>query len=152
MSDTTIEQRLAELEDQLALQQLLARYAVAVDTRDWTAYAACFSDDADIDYLASGGPRGTPTAVAPWLDASLANFAMSSHYVTNIDITVDGDEAWGTALFYSPMGSPAADATMSMLYVGGRYTDRYTRAAGGWKIAARRQDTGWFSGGWTPPA
>ena len=160
----TLSARVSAIGDQQQIHSLLARYATAVDARDWNDYAACFTDDADIDYQSSGGPRGNAAAVVPWLRESMANFAMSSHYVTNIVITfgdtdaaaseipASADHATGHALFYSPMGNVGADGTMDMLHVGGSYTDRYTRTAAGWRISARRQDTSWFSGGWTPPA
>jgi 3-phenylpropionate/cinnamic acid dioxygenase small subunit len=40
--------------DAVEIQQLLARYARALDTRDWELYRSVFTEDAFIDYAAAG--------------------------------------------------------------------------------------------------
>src|SRR5450755_265588 len=48
---------LSEIADRVAIQDLMYRYAMAVDGRDWTLYRTVFSADAVIDYVDSGGIR-----------------------------------------------------------------------------------------------
>src|SRR4051812_44762297 len=49
---------LTELADRLAIQDLIARYPLAVDGRDWDALDELFTPDARIDFTAFGGPAG----------------------------------------------------------------------------------------------
>ena len=44
--------------DTIEIQQLLARYSRSLDTRDWELYRSVFTEDAFIDYAASGGTTG----------------------------------------------------------------------------------------------
>ena len=39
--------------DRLEIDDLLTRYTVAIDTKDWDLLATCFTPDAHIDYRAS---------------------------------------------------------------------------------------------------
>ena len=43
--------------DRLQLLDLCTRYAVGVDRKDWELFRSCFTEDAVIDYTATGGPR-----------------------------------------------------------------------------------------------
>ena len=52
-------------DDLHAIAALLDTYAHAIDTRDWVLLATVFSDDAVIDYTASGGPRGFSPLTSP---------------------------------------------------------------------------------------
>lgn len=50
---------LEALADRLAIEDLLTRYASAVDRRDWGLYRSVFTDDAHIDYTSAGGIAGS---------------------------------------------------------------------------------------------
>ena len=50
---------LEALADRLAIEDLLTRYAHAVDRHDWDLYRSVFTDDAHIDYTSAGGIAGT---------------------------------------------------------------------------------------------
>ena len=47
------------LADRIAAEDLLTRYATAVDRRDWEQYRSIFTADAEIDYTSAGGIAGT---------------------------------------------------------------------------------------------
>ena len=135
----------AELADRIEIDDLLTRYATAVDTRDWDLYKSVFTADAVIDYTSSGGIRGALAEVTKWLSDALAGFSMSQHMVTNRDIRVAGDTATSRSYFYNPMGRTKRDGTLALMFVGGYYRDRLRRTDTGWRIVERIQDTAWLS-------
>jgi 3-phenylpropionate/cinnamic acid dioxygenase small subunit len=134
-----------EIADRIEIDDLLTRYATAVDTRNWDLYQSVFTADAVIDYTSSGGIRGELAEVTKWLSDALSIFSMSQHMVTNRDIRVAGDTATSRSYFYNPMGRTKRDGTLSLMFVGGYYRDQLRRTATGWRISERIQDTAWFS-------
>ncbi|HEY3703272.1 MAG TPA: nuclear transport factor 2 family protein [Acidimicrobiales bacterium] len=134
-----------EIADRIEIDDLLTRYATAVDTRDWDLYQTVFTPDALIDYTSSGGIRGELAEVTKWLSDALSGFSMSQHLVTNRDIRVAGDTATSRSYFYNPMGRTKRDGTLDLMFVGGYYRDQLRRTGDGWRIAERIQDTAWFS-------
>lgn len=134
-----------EIADRIEIDDLLTRYATAVDTRDWDLYQTVFTADALIDYTSSGGIRGGVAEMTKWLSDALSIFSMSQHLVTNRDIRVAGDTATSRSYFYNPMGRTKRDGTLELMFVGGFYRDQLRRTADGWRIAERIQDTAWLS-------
>jgi 3-phenylpropionate/cinnamic acid dioxygenase small subunit len=134
-----------ELDDRIEIDDLLTRYATAVDTRDWDLYQTVFTSDAVIDYTSSGGIRGRLGEVTKWLSDALSIFSMSQHMVTNRDIRVAGDTATSRSYFYNPMGRTKRDGTLDLMFVGGYYRDQLRRTDDGWRITERIQDTAWSS-------
>ena len=132
---------LRELSDRLEIAELLARYARALDTKDWTLWRAVFTDDAHIDYRSAGGIAGDRETVANWLAETIGAFPMTQHYVTNLEIELDGDAARVRAMFYNPLRFPGAD---DVTFCGGWYHHRVVRTAGGWRSRDLREETLWF--------
>ena len=66
---------LEALADRLAIEDLLTRYAHAVDRHDWDLYRSVFTDDAHIDYPSAGGIASVPEDVSKytglWSDVPL---------------------------------------------------------------------------------
>ena len=50
---------LAQVADRIAITDVITAYTRAVDTADWGALNAVFTEDAVIDYSSAGGPIGT---------------------------------------------------------------------------------------------
>lgn len=129
-----------ELSDQIAIRDLLARYAHAVDSKDWDLYRTLFTDDAFIDYTAAGGEKGDVETIAAWLDQSMAMFEMTQHLIANELITIDGDTATVQAMFYNPMrfagGGP-------LWHCGGWYHHELVRDGEGWKSRSLRETFAW---------
>jgi hypothetical protein len=131
------------LADRLEIDDLLTRYTVAVDTKDWDLLATCFTPDAHIDYRASGGTEGSYPEVAAWLAEILAAFPMTQHFCTNRMVTIDGDTATARSYFYNPMGMPDADG-QKLMFVGGYYNDHLVRTPDGWRIRERIEEMAWM--------
>ena len=128
------------LADRLEIDDLISRYATAVDSRDWDLFRSCFVADATIDYTTAGGASGSRDEMAAWLETTLTAFELSIHYVTNREVTVDGDGATGWLAYFNP--NTLADG--SILMSGGHYRDTYVRTADGWKFASRATEGNWL--------
>jgi hypothetical protein len=131
---------IAALTDRIEIDDLITRYATAVDSRDWVLFRSCFLPDATLDYTTAGGPAGSVDDMASWLEQTLTMFTLSVHYVSNRAVELAGDEATGWLAYYNP--NTLADG--GLLMSGGHYRDRYVRTADGWKFAARATEGNWL--------
>ncbi len=128
------------LEDRIAAEDLLTRYATAVDRRDWEQYRSIFTTDAEIDYTSAGGIAGTVDEIVEFLSTSLEMFEMTQHLVSNIDLEVNGDSATVTAMFNNPMRLPGGDTW----FTGGWYHHDLVRTPNGWRSRRLREESAWF--------
>ena len=133
------------IRDRIEIDDLLTRYARAVDTCDWDLLATVFTPDAELDYRSAGGIRGRFPEVSAWLAQVLPGFSWTQHLVVNRSVTLDVDGATGRARsdFLNPnqfliRGEPW------LFTVGGRYHDRLVRSPNGWRIARRVEETVWW--------
>ena len=135
-----------EIADRIEIDDLITRYATAVDTKDWDLYRTVFTDDAVIDYTSAGGIRGSLGEVVEWLSHALKLFPMTQHLITNRHVVLEGDTATGRSYYYNPLGRPDGTGGMQLLFFGGYYNDRFRRTAEGWRIAERIEETAWVEG------
>jgi len=131
---------LQAIEDRIAAEDLLTRYATAVDRRDWEQYRSIFTTDAEIDYTSAGGIAGTVDEIVEFLSTSLEMFEMTQHLVSNIDLEVDGDSATVTAMFNNPMRLPGGDTW----FTGGWYHHDLVRTPDGWHSRRLREESAWL--------
>lgn len=134
-------QAVAELIDRRAIDDLLIRYATAVDTKDWDLYETCFTEDAFIDYESAGGIKGKLPEVRSWLEKTLVMFPMTQHVVCNRVIELGGDKATARSVFYNPMGLPQGEERKILFFDGGYYNDKLVRVDGGWRIVERIEES-----------
>lgn len=138
----------APIEDRLAIQDLLTRYARAVDSRDWDLYRTVFSNDAVIDYRNAGGIKGNVEEVVEWLTGVLGSneegggmFTFQQHSVSNIEVSFqDSHHATLRAIFYNPMAIRGLPLSFS---VGGWYNhelEKQADANGEWKSRLMWED------------
>jgi len=132
---------LQEMGDRLEIDDLLTRYATAVDTKDWGLYASCFTPDASLDYTAAGGIKGTFPEVKDWLAQVMPSFPMTQHLVANRVIQIRGDTATARSCFYNPMGMSDGKGGMVLFFDGGYYNDTLVRTKDGWRISERVEET-----------
>ena len=92
-------QKLQVLEDRAAIAEVMQRYGMSIDTRDWAALRSCFADEMEIDLSAtpfgSGKPR-IPMSGDTWLESIkriVSQFAVTQHMISPYHIDVDGDRA-----------------------------------------------------------
>jgi len=146
------EPSLQAIADRLEIEDVLTRYAWALDTKTFDGLDDVFTPDAQIDYTSSGGVKGSFPEVKAWLAGVLPHFPAYQHLVTNRDIRIDGDRATSRAEFYNPMVMQQGEGT-SIFFVGGEYRDELVRTDAGWRIANRVEVSVWTDGAvpTTPP-
>ncbi len=125
-----------ELSDRIEINDLLIRYARAIDAREWDLLDRVFTGDASIDYTSSGGVAGSYPEIKVWLAKALGQFTSYVHLLGNSAVTLDGDRASAETLVTNPM-QVAADGQTHTFTVWAAYHDRLVRGADGWRIAER---------------
>jgi hypothetical protein len=139
-----LDQRLADMLDRQEIADLLTRYGIAIDSRQWDLLDTVFTPDATIDYSTSGAPKGRYPEIKVWLETFLTKFPMNQHMTLNSHITLDGDSATGRTYFFNPNSFPDETGVPRMIFVGGFYNDRFVRTDAGWRIAEREGETAWM--------
>ena len=127
--------------DKLEIHELLARYARGVDDKDWDLYRSVFTDDAHIDYTSAGAIAGSREEIVAFLAEAFTAIPWSQHYITNVEIDLEGDAATVRAMFYNPMQLPGVDGPSSC---GGYYLHDFVRTAEGWKSKRLVEQNRWF--------
>jgi 3-phenylpropionate/cinnamic acid dioxygenase small subunit len=137
---------LEEISDRIEIQDLLTRYTVAIDEKDWEKLDTCFLSDAKVDYTTSGGIKGVYPDVRAWLEKALAPFTMTQHLISNTTVTIEGDRATSRTYVYNPMGIPKKDGSLHIFTVGAYYDDKLVRTSEGWRIAERFEEQAFMEG------
>jgi hypothetical protein len=133
---------LQEISDRLELERLVVDYAYAIDERAFERLDDIFTADAEIDYTAMGGIKGTYPQIRKWLPEALGVFPGYMHFNGNFRFDIDGDTARGRIACFNPMVLPKADGTAGAgetMLLGLWYEDRYRRTAQGWRIVSRSE-------------
>jgi hypothetical protein len=131
---------LSEISDRLEIQDLLVRYADAIDRHDFDGLDEVFTPDAAIDYTAFGGIAGAYPQMKAWLAQALSRYSGYQHLVANADIRLDGDAASGRIMCLNPMPTPGAAGASQVTYNGLWYIDAYRRTQSGWRISSRKEE------------
>jgi 3-phenylpropionate/cinnamic acid dioxygenase small subunit len=134
------------MSDRVEIQDLLVRYTVAIDTKDWKLLDTCFTPDAQLDYTGTGGIAGPYPEVRVWLEKALAAFPMTVHYISNSTVELDGDAARARTYVINPMGFPNQEGGLHIFTVGGYYVDKLVRTSDGWRIRERVEDLAFLDG------
>lgn len=132
---------LQDICDRLEIEDVLTRYATALDAKDWETWEACFTPDAYIDYSSSGGIKGPLPEVKQWVAQIMPIFPMTQHLVMNKVITIQGDTATARTALFNPMGVSDGKGGLSLFFEGGYYRDKFVRTPQGWRIAERVEES-----------
>jgi 3-phenylpropionate/cinnamic acid dioxygenase small subunit len=132
---------LQSLHDKIEIQELLARYSRGVDSKDWELWKSVFTADAYVDYSSAGAAAGPRDEIAKWLEEGLGTAPMTQHFITNVEIELDGDRAKARAMFYNPM---LLTGMTDLTYCGGNYHHDLVRTPGGWKSERLIEENLWF--------
>ena len=122
--------------DRAAIADLYARYAWALNDRDWAAWEAVFTPDAKIDNSGAGGIVGSPSELSSFLATTLAPFEHLLNAVSNIAVDFDGDDTAASRAMFTVMIKVAGDPP-SYMDVRGFYRDRLQRTDDGWRVSER---------------
>lgn len=123
-----------ELMDQFAIQQLLSRYAIAVDKRDVAEYATCFADDV---VISGPGFEMRNDVAKPTIDMLASMYESTMHCVHNSLYTISGDSATGIAhCVASHIKNEGGKRSKFDMYI--RYHDELAKLDGQWRFSKRR--------------
>ncbi len=132
-------------QDRAEIEDLMARYLFAIDYHDWDAYAGTFAEDGELEY-ASGTATGRPAIkesitkfaerIGDFYHTEDGKPAKLRHVVLQSVIRVEGDRAWGRALWLEMADNGPQDSMKMNTY--GIYEDEMTKQSGQWLFAKRR--------------
>jgi ketosteroid isomerase-like protein len=131
MIDQTVLDRLDRVESHLAIGQLAARYALALDSRDIDTMVALFVPDVRVGGAGDGHGR---EALRTFFNANLSHFYRSMHLISGHVIDFDdADHAHGSVHCRAEHEDGDRWGVMVM-----NYKDRYARVDGEWFFTRRR--------------
>lgn len=136
----------AEANDVTEIQQLIYRYAWAIDHREFALLDTVFAPDANIHYNVIGGSQMPYAQLRDWLGTSLRIFRMTQHGMLNPMVEVSGDRARSRTYGSLVHVQERVDGTQNFVVQYATYFDELARTAAGWRITSRRLDNMWIQG------
>ena len=123
----------SEVEDRLALRELVDRYAQIPDDRNYALVDDLFSEDATL--VGPGFELAGRELIRQGMQA-IEQYSATLHSMHGQVVEIDGDEASGDTWCIANH-IHEKDGRPHKLDWGIRYKDRYRRDAAGWRIAHR---------------
>jgi 3-phenylpropionate/cinnamic acid dioxygenase small subunit len=117
------------------ITDVLVRYATGIDTKDWSLFRTCFTDDVQADYGDDVGSWSDVDAITEYMTVMHADMMDTKHRLTNFVIEIDGDSA--TASTYVHAVLVVTNDPLTWYEPVGRYEDRLVRTPDGWRISHR---------------
>lgn len=121
------------------IEDVLLRYARAVDRKDWPALADVFHADAHDEH---GEFSGGPAAFVEWVSRRHATIPFAMHIMANcliefVDDATAAVETYFVAIQRREKVSASGDVEGTDFEVLGRYCDRFEKRDGAWRVARR---------------
>ncbi len=131
--------RCSDLADEADLRDLIHRYALGLDTRDWDLWRSAFTDEVIIDtsdYEPEPPPRRLPVDVyVSFVSRLFAGFEATQHLIGSHRFAIDGDQATITAHFRAEHWATVEQGG-DRYTMFGTYVDECERTADGWRISS----------------
>lgn len=131
-----LERRLALVEARLELQELLGRYALAVDDHDTDALGDCFTEDGWFGFPNSPPSIGRAQVVAAFRER-FGRYGATLH-VPRFQVLDELDEAMARGTVAGYAETATEDDTVVTAF---RYDDEYAREGGRWRFRSRQVRT-----------
>jgi uncharacterized protein (TIGR02246 family) len=130
-ADNDLARRIQLLEDRAEIHDLVARYAIACDLRDFDALRECFTEDGSFEAVA-GKVTGRDTLVE-YFKSRFTVYGPTFHVPNAVTLVIDGDSARGTVIAHSEIMTDDG-----LLMAGHYYHDVYERGDDGvWRFKSR---------------
>ncbi|GGC40439.1 hypothetical protein GCM10011371_29770 [Novosphingobium marinum] len=132
----SVEERLAIVEDERAIEKVLADYALALDWIDMELLDKVFWDDAEIDY---GFFQGSGRDFKPVVMDVEKSLGRRMHMVSNVRLSVTGNSAKASG-YHLSIASPEVDKPVpdGLSVFAGYYLDTLEKRDGRWGISSRK--------------
>ena len=132
--EQSIVDRIKQLEDVQAIQQLFNEYALYLDTGQFDRYASLFSEEGEVKLGPMGRAKG-PAAIQALMEKNLAaHVGRSYHIISNPIISVTGDTAVSQVMWTVIMRTGDDKPELGMV---GQHRDELIRENGEWRFLSR---------------
>lgn len=139
------EERLRDIEDRIALKELVDTFSNLADVKDVATQMNLFTDNATVDNIMNGQVANTLTGKKQIGDAFsgfLALFDVVYHINGQQTVALNGDNAKGTSYCMVTLIGKQNGKSMKTT-MGVYYNDTFVRQNGKWLIANRRATFAW---------
>jgi hypothetical protein len=143
-----MEDRIMSVENRLAVHDVMHRYALAIDTRNWTLLETVFADQVTADFQSFGSKEIFEGPAARWIDnirLTIQGMDATQHMMGNHLYEISGDRARGTT-YIRALHVCKNDWGDDTYTVGGHYTVEMVRGPEGWRIAKYTLQVTWHNG------
>src|SRR5262245_61956972 len=131
--------------DRVELEDLMNRYATAIDLRDWACLNTVFAEgEIEADFTSMGVKQVFRGPAERWIGTvrqTITGFDGTQHFFANHLARVDGDSAVDTRYMQARHQLGPEHYT-----VGGYYTGHMIRTSDGWRIARYKLTVTWSDG------
>jgi ketosteroid isomerase-like protein len=127
------------------IQELTARYAAAIDAKNYDAIEQCFTPDASVEYQGYSEALVGRAAIVAHMRRSLDGLDGTQHLFTNFVIDGEGDTARLNCDILAHHWRAAATGGTTFM-AGGKYSVELKRLDGRWHFARLRGRTAWSEG------
>lgn len=135
---------LQEISDRMRIRDVLVDYAYKVDDGDFDGLRSVFTEDAWLDYTATGAIAAGLEEMIAYLKRVMPGMANCQHLMGNTRLRLDGDRADATTQCFNPLVLPAGEAE-HVMFVGLWYVDVLLRVDNdSWRISERVQRRCYF--------
>jgi len=134
--------------DRAELSDLVHRYAMGIDLRDWTLYRSCFDRDLTVTFVPeiAGVPNGA-IAADDWVAMArgqVGTLRGTQHLCSVYATDIDGDSAEVTSYYQAAHFEPSAEGDATFVHRG--LYHGCARTSQGWKILAVHAQVLWGEG------
>ena len=124
--------------DLLAITQVYARYAQALDEKRFDLLGEVFTPDAELHYDVAGHLFDTTGAEAGQVIKGFLDLCYwTNHVIAPPAVSLAGDRAHGSARVIATHLQRLPEGTLTRWEVRGSYHDHFLRTAAGWRITRR---------------
>jgi SnoaL-like domain len=131
---------LQELVDYHAVEQVLLRYASAIDIKDYVTLRACLADDIHAEYgdaIVDGGDN-----LITWIDGMTATKTWQHHFLSVYHVDFVSPTEAKTLTYHTSIQIDEAAPGVATKIVA-RYHDKVCKIDGLWKITYKFMEIGW---------
>lgn len=128
---------MSEIEDRLAIGDVIIRYADSIDQCDYDRYCTCFTDDLVVTGFGPTPIEGLAN-YREWVSAARNKYGRTQHMIGNIQVTVNGDT--GTLRSYVQATHELPSDPDHLFVLWAAYNDEMVRTKDGWKIKRHHLD------------
>ena len=137
-----------QLEDRLMVHDVMHRYALAIDTKNWALLRTVFAESITADFRSFGSKTVFRGSAATWVDmiqSTLQGMDATQHMMGNHLYQIEANRAQGTT--YIQARHVCHNNWGGNTYtIGGHYAVDMVREAAAWRIAAYTLHVTWHDG------